>query len=55
MTSVGARAYIEGPPVRSRGRAPGEGSGAKPPESESCAAFEALAEEPNSTLVTDSF
>ena len=37
-------------------RAPGEGQGQSPlPEAESSVAFEALVEEPNLTLVTDSF
>ena len=37
------------------GRAPGGGSGTKPPEAESSVAFEAPVEELNLTLVTDSF
>jgi len=45
MASAGARAY------RGSGIAPAGGSGAKPPEAESSVAFEALAEEPNLTLV----
>jgi len=37
------------------GRAPGEGSVGKAPEAESSVALEVPAEEPNLTLVTDSF
>ena len=43
------------PPVGVQGRAPSGEPGmqrAKPPEAESCVAFEAPAEEPNLTLVT---
>ena len=50
MASAGAR-----PIYRGLGRAPSEMSGGFPPEAESSVAFEALAEEPNLTLVTDSF
>jgi len=46
----------EVPSGGSGGRAPVGGQGAKPPpEAESTVAFEAPVEEPNLTLVTDSF
>jgi len=60
MASAGARTYIG-----VGGEAPSGGSGAEPlvevrersppPEAESSVAFETPAEEPNLTLVTDSF
>jgi len=62
MASTRARAYIgtresgSGAPTGDPdGRAPVEWSGRRPPEVESSVAFEALVEEPNLTLVADSF
>jgi len=46
---------VERPPAGSRRQSPGGIREQSLPESESSVAFEALAEEPNLTLVTDSF
>ena len=58
MVSMGARACIGclgQSPTGDPGDSPGEGLGAKPPEAEISVSFEALVEEPNLTLMTDSF